>query len=207
MDMIEVFADITCPFAHVGFRRFVGERNARSREDVRLHVRAWPLELVNGEPLEGAAVATKVEALRASVAPDLFRGFDADTFPRTSIPALRVAHAAYAQSISEGERLSLLLRTALFEDGQDISSESVLRELWPASASWSESPDRGPEVADWTEGQQRGVKGSPHFFIGDDDFYCPSMTIAHEGDNLNIHFDDEGFDAFIDRALGQPAEP
>ncbi len=202
MSVIEVFADITCPFAHVGFRRFVGERTARSREDVQLHVRAWPLELVNGEPLEGAAVAAKVEALRDSVAPDLFRGFDAGTFSCTSIPALRVAHAAYAQSVSEGERLSLLLRTALFEDGRDISDRAVLRDLWPDAGACFESSDPGPEVADWTEGQARGVKGSPHFFIDDDDFYCPSMTIAHAGNNLDIRFDHEGFGDFIDRALG-----
>ncbi len=201
MSTIEVFADIACPFAHVGFRRFVAERTARSREDVQLHVRAWSLELVNGKPLEGAAVAGKVEALRDSVAPDLFRGFDADTFPRTSTLALRVAHGAYAQSIAEGERLSLLLRTALFEDGRDISDRAVLRDLWPDADASVESTDPGPEVADWKDGKARGVTGSPHFFIDQDDFFCPSMTISHQGSDVDIRFDDQRFDQFIDRAL------
>ena len=201
MSTIEVFADITCPFAHVGFRRVVAERTARSREDVQLHIRAWSLELVNGKPLEGAAVAGKVEALRASVAPDLFRGFDADSFPRTSTPALRVAHGAYAQSTAEGERVSLLLRTALFEDGRDIADRAVLRDLWPDADVWIDASDPGPEVADWTDGKARGVKGSPHFFIDKDDFYCPSMAISYPNGDLDIRFDDERFDKFLSQAL------
>ncbi|MFZ4518319.1 MAG: disulfide bond formation protein DsbA, partial [Microthrixaceae bacterium] len=72
MPTIEVFADVSCPFAHVGLRRVVQERDRRGRTDVVLRVRAWPLEVVNGEALDGPHVAEKVDALRAQVAPDLF---------------------------------------------------------------------------------------------------------------------------------------
>src|SRR5262245_18171405 len=47
--LIEVFADVVCPFTHVGLRRLVGYRERAQREDVAIRVRAWPLELVNGE--------------------------------------------------------------------------------------------------------------------------------------------------------------
>lgn len=198
---IEVFADITCPFAHVGFRRFVGERAARSRVDVQLHVRAWPLEPLNGEPVDGVQVAPKVAALRSSVAPDLFRGFDAAAYPRTSIPALRVVHGAYKRSVAEGERISLLVRNALFEEGRDISDPEVLRDLWPDADAEFHPSEPGPEVADWVEGQRRGVKGSPHYFVHDEDFYCPSLTIEHDGDDLEINFDQAGFDAFVRSAF------
>ena len=35
--VVEVFADVLCPFAHVGIRRFVERRHAAGRDDVRLH--------------------------------------------------------------------------------------------------------------------------------------------------------------------------
>jgi hypothetical protein len=48
--LVEVFADVGCPFAHVGLRRFVERRDELGRDDVVLWVRAWPLELVNARP-------------------------------------------------------------------------------------------------------------------------------------------------------------
>ena len=52
MDALEVFADVCCPFTHVGLRRIVRRRAELGRDDVVLVVRAWPLELVNGVPLD-----------------------------------------------------------------------------------------------------------------------------------------------------------
>jgi hypothetical protein len=46
--VVEVFADVSCPFAHVGLRRLVEQRDKLARDDIVLRVRAWPLELVNG---------------------------------------------------------------------------------------------------------------------------------------------------------------
>ncbi|MGZ4803623.1 MAG: DsbA family oxidoreductase, partial [Acidimicrobiia bacterium] len=87
MSMIEVFADISCPFTHVGLRRLIERRDQIGSTAV-VHVKAWPLELVNGEPLSGPLVAEKVVALRSQVAPDLFLGFDAERFPSTTLPAM-----------------------------------------------------------------------------------------------------------------------
>ena len=50
--VIEVFADIWCPFAHVGLLAIAEERIRTGRFDVAIRVRAWPLELVNGVPLD-----------------------------------------------------------------------------------------------------------------------------------------------------------
>ena len=69
MALVEVFADVACPFTHVGLRRLVARRAALGRDDVVLRVRAWPLELVNGRPLAADAVAEEVVELTASVAP------------------------------------------------------------------------------------------------------------------------------------------
>ena len=56
MPVIEVFADVACPFTHIGLRRLVEQRAALGRDDVTLLVRAWPLELVNGKPLDPAFI-------------------------------------------------------------------------------------------------------------------------------------------------------
>ena len=88
--IVEVFADVRCPFAHVGLLRFVERRRELGADDISLVVRAWPLELVNGTPLDAAMIAQKVRALRDEVAPALFRGFDEGNFPATSMPALRL---------------------------------------------------------------------------------------------------------------------
>ena len=85
---IEVFADIVCPFAHVGLARWVAERDRLGRSDVRLRVRAWPLELVNGAPMDPAMVAHKVADLRRRVAPTLFDRFDPAAFPTSSLGGL-----------------------------------------------------------------------------------------------------------------------
>ena len=105
MTVIEVFADVACPFTHVGLHRFVDRRQERNPTTL-LRVRAWPLELVNGEPLPPELVVEEVQALREQVAPDLFTGFDPTQFPETSLPAMAVAAAAYRHSNRLGERVS-----------------------------------------------------------------------------------------------------
>src|ERR1700676_508565 len=74
--VVEVFADIWCPFAHVGLHRVVTRRARGPGPDFLIDVRAWPLELVNGMPLDPDTTAHHVRELRAQVAPDLFSHFD-----------------------------------------------------------------------------------------------------------------------------------
>ena len=66
--VVEVYADVCCPFTHVGLVRFVQAREERGGGPV-LHVRSWPLELVNGRPLDPAFIAEEVEEIRQQVAP------------------------------------------------------------------------------------------------------------------------------------------
>jgi hypothetical protein len=58
---IEVFADVVCPFTHVGLRRLVAYRRQKHREDIAIRVRAWPLEQLVLPPLSivfGATAAS-----------------------------------------------------------------------------------------------------------------------------------------------------
>jgi hypothetical protein len=200
---VEVFADVTCPFTHVGLHRFVDRRRALGRDDVQLWVRAWPLELVNDSPLDPCAVAPKVAALRAQVAPDLFTGFDPAAFPATTIPALVLAGRAYQRDLATGEHVSLLLRDALFEHGRDVSDPLVLHDIARRAGVAPPDPSEHHGVlADWREGVDRHVVGSPHFFLGDDDWFCPTLRISRVDDQIRIERDVDAFERFMDACFG-----
>lgn len=193
---IEVFADVWCPFAHVGLRRFTERRNATGA-DVGLLVRAWPLERVNGEPLAPALVAEEVAQIQATVAPELFAGFDPARFPTTTIPALQLTCRANASSPQAGEAVALELRHRLFELGEDVSDPAVLAEV--AAAHGLDLDARDDLAArDWDEGRRRGVIGSPHFFTPGGDFFCPALDVRQVDGHLRITADPDGFERFLD---------
>jgi len=196
---IDVYADIWCPFAHLGLRSVVRRRNELGRGDVTVRVRAWPLELVNGQPLDPTTTAEHVGALRAQVAPDLFKRFDLHHFPTTSLPALALAAAAYRRDDTTGETLSLALRDALFEEGRDISDPAVLARVANVHGVGHPIPEDDKAVrSEWQQGKSRGVKGSPHFFCGEVEAFCPSLDIAKDGDGeLHIRRNMETLDAFL----------
>ncbi len=210
--VLEVFADVWCPFTHVGLHRLVEQRARLGCDDVTLRVRAWPLELVNGHPLDVGLVTEEIRALQEAVAPELFRGFDRDRFPSTTLPALALAASAYARDEGTGEQVSLDLRTALFEQDRDIADPVELTKIASAAGVDYPGPDAERLVLDdWHDGQRRGVTGSPTFFAGGHVFFCPSLAIEHVGDSLRVRFDTEGFEAFtaavFDRAAPERTEP
>lgn len=199
---VEVFADVCCPFTYVGLRRFVEVREQLGRHDVVLNVRSWPLEVVNGEPLDPQFVAEEVDEIRRAVAPELFHGFAPEHFPSTSLPALTLAAAAYRRSPATGETVSLELRELLFEQGVDISTATALDEVAQRHGLRIEEADRETVHADLAEGRDRGVIGSPHFFTPAGGFFCPALEVARDDrGRLRVVADQEGFDAFIRSCL------
>ena len=110
--------------------RAIEEQRARAgRSDVAIWVRAWPLELVNGVPLDPTVTWEHAEDLRDQVAPDLFSHLDVDRFPTSTLEALALANRAYRTDRQVGERVSFALRDALFEEGRDISDPVTLEYL------------------------------------------------------------------------------
>jgi predicted DsbA family dithiol-disulfide isomerase len=203
MPVIEVFADIWCPFAHVGLRAMVSRRRTLGLDDLQLWIRAWPLELVNGKPLDAGEVAEEVADLRAQVAPDLFAGFDESTFPTTSLPALALAASAYRRNIRTGEQVSLALRNALFEERRDISDAGLLASIARSYGIDDASPDDDETVRnDWRDGQRRGVKGSPHFFCGGVSAFCPALDISKDDQgHLHVRTNPAALEHFVARCL------
>lgn len=199
--MIEVFADVACPFTHVGLRRFVEHRRTAGR-DVILRVRAWPLQIVNGRPLDPDLVAEEVEALRPTVASDLFIGFDRTRFPTTSRPAFAVAAAAYRRDLPTGEAVSLALRDALFEQGEDVADPAVLASIARRFEIEVDDVDVASVEADHAEGVARGVIGSPHFFPPGGSFFCPSLRVERDQRGVLRIRSDAGLDEFLAACFG-----
>lgn len=198
MPVLEVFADIGCPFAYVGLRRLVARREELGRPDVQLRVHAWPLELVNGTPLDPPFIAEEVEVLRDTVAPDLFLGFVESTFPATSLPAFDLVEAAYGVDMATGERVSLAVRTALWEDGRDVADPAVLAEVAAAHGVTVDGDTaRAGVLADWEHGRARGVRGSPEFFVGGEAYFCPVLDISRVDGELHVRIDETSMPTFL----------
>ncbi len=196
--VVEVFADVGCPFTHVGLRRFVEHRAEVGREDVRLRVRSWPLEIVNGEALDAEFIAEEVDDIRRQIAPSMFADFSAARFPASSLPAMGLAASAYGVSIEAGERVSLELRDLLFEHGTDIADPEVLTRVAAEVGLSLDAVDVDAVRADHAEGVARGVIGSPHFFTPAGGFFCPALDVSRDDrGHLRILADPDGFEAFL----------
>lgn len=200
MSLVEVYADIACPFAHVGLKR-VQRHVEEMAEPVEVIVRAWPLEWVNGATLDVAAVVVKAKALTDQLGVDDFVGLRADRWPSSTIPALNLAAGAYERDSATGFAVSLELRAALFERGEDVGELDVLASIAAAHGLPVPGVEASQEVhADYDEGRKRGVQGSPHFFVGSDDYFCPALDIGHDAEGgLTVRFDTDMLAAFFAR--------
>lgn len=195
---IEVFADITCPFTHVGLKRVI-EHIAETGQPMSVRVRAWPLEWVNGAGLEIDAVENKAKALSEQLGVDDFSGLDHDQWPDSTVQALELAAVAYARDVETGLAVSIELRTALFESGLDVGAPDVLADI-AAKHDLTVPPVGSSDAvqADYDEGRRRGVSGSPHFFVGEDNFFCPALDLGHDAEgNLTARLDTDGLAAFF----------
>lgn len=184
MRTVEVFADILCPFTHVGLHTLIDRRTERGLTEPRLRIRAWPLELVNEAPLDRHHIAAEITALRDSVRPDLFAGFSTDSFPQTSMAAFALTAAAdRTDDPVVIEEVGMALRNAVFEEGIDIGRADLVA---PIAARLGLEPldDESTAAAvraDWDEGSSRGVVGSPHFFTDDGgSWFCPGLDISRD---------------------------
>ena len=202
MRTVEVFADVLCPFTHVGLHTLVDRRTERGLDAPRLRIRAWPLELINGKPLDPDHIAAEIAALRHSVRPDLFSGFSAETFPQTSMAAFALSAAADRTGDSAlVEEVGMALRDAVFEHGLDIGRPEVVRAvaarfgLTPLDADATAAAVR----ADWEEGKRRGVLGSPHFFTVDGgSWFCPGLDIGRDSRGDFVVAWKQGTEGFVE---------
>lgn len=174
----------------------------RTRRDLRspgteIRVRAWPLELVNGAPMDVAKTERHVQDLQEQLGLALFRGFDPGNFPTTTLPSL--ALVAAAQRVDRGEAASYRVREALWEEGRDVGADDVVAELAAELGVAVTDVDRQSVIDDWHEGQARGVQGSPHFFCGNRNEFCPSLSMERDADgHLTVRPDPQRLETFLE---------
>lgn len=199
---VEVFADILCPFTHVGLRTLIDRRNELGLTQPRLRIRAWPLEVINGKPLDPEHVHAEIIALRASVRPDLFAGFSVESFPKTSMSAFALTAAADRTGDPVLiEQVGIAVRNAVFEDGLDAGEAAVVDKI---ADRFGLTPLDGEAAAaavhaDLEEGRGRGVIGSPHFFTADGgNWFCPGLRISRDDVGNFVVAWKEGTEAFVD---------
>lgn len=198
---VEVFADVLCPFAYAGIELLRSRRDPALASRYPLWVRAWPLEVINSAPFDPSLIAEEIVALRGTVVPDLFAGFDAGAFPSSSLPAFALAAAAYRDGYITGEAVSVELRHRLWERGQDISDPTILNEVAAAYSLEVTDADRASVTNDHSEGAERGVVGSPYFFAGGEGFFCPAMSVSHDERGFHVAATAERFEPFVAAAF------
>ncbi|MFV0458334.1 MAG: DsbA family protein [Actinomycetales bacterium] len=196
--VVEVFAEVGCPFAYVGLTRMLAERDRREA-DVIFRIRAWPLELVNGEPMDPEHIVAEVADIRRQVAPDLFADTRVETFPATSLPAFALISAAYAHSDQVGERVAMQVRRAIFENGENVSHPQTLSRI--ADQFGVQTPaDSDLVEGEYAMGRERGVVGSPHVFVDGYSVFCPSLSISKQDDgHFVVNLDAESTQALMQR--------
>lgn len=206
MRTVEVFADVLCPFTHAGLHTLIDRRAALGHTEPLLNIRAWPLELINGKPLDANHIGAEIKALRDSVRPDLFSGFSVQTFPRTSMTAFALtAAAARTGDAALVEEVGMTLRDAVFERGLDVAKPEIVA---PIAVQFGLEPldaqaTSAAVQADWDEGRARGVIGSPHFFTADGESrFCPVLDISRDDVGNFVIAWKQGTEAFIDSLLG-----
>jgi len=200
--VVEVFADIVCPFTHIGLHRFVEQRAAAGAGNVVLRIRAWPLEIVNNEPLDAHFIAEEVADIRTQLDEPPFAGFDESAFPTSTLPALALVDAAYQRDLRTGEAVSLQLRRLLFEDGVDVADRRVLAEIAKQHGLTLTDANADAVRADHAEGVRRGVIGSPHFFTPDGgSMFCPGLDVGRNSAGALVVAQRADFLSFVRRCL------
>lgn len=196
--LLEVFADISCPFTHVGLAK-VAEEVDKLDIAVEIVVRSWPLEWVNGEIFAPDVMRAKVDAIGNHLGSHYFAGFDEQTWPTTTIGALNLAAEAYEVSNAKGLEVNLRLRSELFEHGRNVGDLGFLTELAVELGLPTPQPEASAAVeTDYEDGKRRGVRGSPEFWIDGQVFFCPSLQIGHdERGLLTAEFDPAGIDDLL----------
>ncbi len=200
--MLTVFGDVLCPFTYAGLEMLRDERAERG-VDVPFRMRAWPLEWINGRPLDPGLVEAEVAGLR-SVVPDLFTGFRRDTFASTSIAALALVDAAYERGDDVGEAIGFEVREAVFEAGVDIGDPGALAAIATRHGLAVPPTDEAERRvhADHDRGTALGVVGSPHFVTEHGSWFCPLLHISEADGTFTVRIDEPARAAFLAAVFG-----
>lgn len=190
-----VWGDVTCPWATLAVHRL---HEARSRlgldADVRLDLRAFPLELFNGAPTPRKLVDAEIGAVGA-LAPDfgwqIWQAEPSD-YPSTVLLALEAVQAAKTRSLVASEQLDLALRHAFFSRSRHVGMRDVILDAATRcpdvdavelAAMLDDGSARHAVMEQYEIAQGDEVKGSPHVFLPDgSSMHNPGIEMHWEGE-------------------------
>ena len=204
---IVVYADITCPWAHLAVYRLHAARTKLDLDDeVRLDVRAFPLELFNEQPTPKKILDAEISvagALDPEAGWQMWQRPESE-YPVTSLPALEAVQAAKEQGLLASEQLDRRLRVGFFGESRVISLRHEILEL----AAECDAVDVDGLGAALDSGRARAavmeqkeiaegddVQGSPHVFLPDGTaVHNPGIEMEWEGEHGKgfpvVHRDD-----------------
>ena len=188
-----LWADIGCPWAHAAVFRWRRERARRGLDDrVSLVVRSFPLELFNRRATPKRTLDAEVP-VAGSLAPDagwsMWQRQPYD-YAVTMLPALEAVQAAKAQGLKASEELDAALRRGFFGESRNISLHHVIIEVAETVPEVDESAldrdlrsgvARASIFEHMEEAERSKVKGSPHFFLGHEDWHNPGVQMKWIG--------------------------
>lgn len=193
---IVVYADITCPWAHLAVYRLHAARAKLDLDgDVLFDVRAFPLELFNEQATPKNILDAEISVaggLDPAAGWQMWQRPESE-YPVTSLPALEAVQAAKEQGLAGSEALDRRLRVGFFGESRVISLRHEILEMAAEVPSidadaLAEALDSGrarSAVMEQTE-VARGddVDGSPHLFLPDgSDVHNPGITMEWEGEH------------------------
>ena len=171
--MLTVFSDLHCPWAYVFSIRLRRARAGVGQPPVAW--RCWPLELVNERGTPWDSLSQEIPVL-TQLEPDHFAPPRRETWPSTLLPAMEALKVAGELGGPQAaDRFDEVARRAFFLDRRDLSIRPTLLDLAAGAGldreafqvAFDGGGHRRGVIADWQEGQRRGVEGSPHAFLPD----------------------------------------
>ena len=193
---VVVYADITCPWAHLAVYRLHAARSKLDLDDeLRFDIRSFPLELFNEQPTPKNILDAEISvagALDPGAGWQMWQRPESE-YPVTSLPALEAVQAAKEQGLLASEQLDKRLRVGFFGESRVISLRHEILELaaeCPAVDvdALTEAVDSGrarSAVMDQKAiAEGSAVNGSPHVFLPDgSDVHNPGVDLEWEGEH------------------------
>ena len=193
---IVVYADISCPWAHLAVYRLHAARAKLDMDDeIRFDIRSFPLELFNKEPTPKKILDAEI-SVAGGLDPDarwqMWQRPESE-YPVTMMPALESVQAAKEQSLLASEQLDRRLRVGFFGESRVVSLRHEILELageCPAvdvdqlavALDTGTAREAVMEQKKIAEGEH--VDGSPHLFLPDGtDVHNPGIDMEWAGEH------------------------
>jgi predicted DsbA family dithiol-disulfide isomerase len=197
---IAVYADITCPWAHVCIHRLhVTRERLGLVDEVSIDPRAFPLELINDRPTPKRVLDAEIPvagALEPDAGWQMWQGEESE-YPVTSLPALEAVIAAKLQGPKPAEQLDRALRQGFFGASKTISMRHEILALAAGirdldvdelEAALEDGRCRSALTGDHLISETKTIQGSPHVFLAD------GTNVANPG--IELHWEGEHGEGF-----------